>query len=440
MIKTNFRQDLKEFKDKWLLLTIGSLLAAGLLTIIIVFSRTPIIKDIFIFRDLFNKALVIHVDLAQLFWFLALGLTLSFYYLKRLKFIKIFSFNLALFSLTGLIISAFIPSAAILNNYIPVINNLLFFFSLSLYLTIIFVTSVTAAGQQLNFLSRETSIDKSFIIAYNLVLIISFINFYPALKFIETNAVVAEFYEIFFWGFGHILQFAYVILMVFGWYLILKTTKIKIALSEKIIKICLFCYFLTALFSIKIIFLSDLNIAEFKNFYTNHMIYGSSVLPLIFLLFTFRVITKKEFYQQKAEHKVLLNCFLASSLLFIYGGLLGSKITISNTLIPAHYHGSTVAVTISLIALTYIFLPKLGAKKINSKMAIWQPLIYGAGQIIHITGLAISGGYGALRKSPDSLHGFSANFWMGIMGFGGFITMIAGLMFLIICYKSIRRT
>ncbi len=132
----------------------------------------------------------------------------------------------------------------------------------------------------------------------------------------------------------------------------------------------------------------------------------------------FRVITKKEFYQQKAEHKVLLNCFLASSLLFIYGGLLGSKITISNTLIPAHYHGSTVAVTISLIALTYIFLPKLGAKKINSKMAIWQPLIYGAGQIIHITGLAISGGYGALRKSPDSLHGFSANFWMGTMGFG----------------------
>jgi len=110
---------------------------------------------------------------------------------------------------------------------------------------------------------------------------------------------------------------------------------------------------------------------------------------------------------------------------------------VSNTVIPAHYHGSTVAVTIALIAITYLFLPKVGGGKINSRMAVWQPVIYATGQIIHITGLAISGGYGALRKTPDSIHGFSAKFWMGVMGMGGLITMIAGLMFLIICYKSI---
>ena len=98
MTKTTFKQDLKHIKDKWLLLSISALLAAGLLTFIIVFSRTPFIKDFFIFKDLFNKALVIHVDLSQLFWFLALGLCLSFNYLEKLDFIRKFTFKIALAS------------------------------------------------------------------------------------------------------------------------------------------------------------------------------------------------------------------------------------------------------------------------------------------------------------------------------------------------------
>lgn len=440
MHKTNFKQDIKNINDKWILLSISSLLAAGLLTIIIVFARTPFVKDIFIFKDLFNKALVIHVDLSQLFWFLALGLCLSFYYLTKLEYIKNFCFKIALTSLIGLIFSAFIPSIAILNNYIPVINNLLFFASLSLYLSIVIVTSLTAIYTNYQTLYRDTNPEATMLTSFNFILIISFINFYPAIKFIERNNLQAEFYEILFWGFGHILQYAYVVLMVLGWYLSIKKAKLKLLISNKTIKFFLLSYILISLYSLKIIFLDNLSIIEFKKFYTTHMIYGSSILPIIFLFFAFFTIFQKKFYSKEAEIRISLNCFISSSILFIYGGLLGSKITISNTLIPAHYHGSTVAVTISLIGITYILLPKFGGKKITSKMAIWQPLIYGFGQIIHITGLAISGGYGALRKSPDSINGFSANFWMGIMGLGGLITMIAGLMFLIICYKSIRRT
>jgi len=440
MTKTTFKQDLKHIKDKWLLLSISALLAAGLLTFIIVFSRTPFVKDFFIFKDLFNKALVIHVDLSQLFWFLALGLCLSFNYLEKLDFIRKFTFKIALASLFGLILSPFLPSEAILNNYIPVINNLLFFLSLSLYLSIIIITSITSSFLNRKYFLRNTSIEKNYILSFNIVIIIAFINFFPALEFIKQHEIQAEFYEILFWGFGHILQYAYVILMVLGWHLSLRQAKLKISILDHSLKINLLLYSLIALYSLVIFTLSTPSIAEFKDFYTAHMIYGSSFLPLIFLFFASSVLCQKKFYSNSKENRVLLNCFIGSSLLFVYGGLLGSKITISNTLIPAHYHGSTVAVTISLIAITYILLPKFGGKKIDSKLAIWQPIIYATGQIIHITGLAISGGYGALRKSPDSIQGFSANFWMGIMGFGGLITMLAGLMFLIICYKSIRRT
>ena len=176
---------------------------------------------------------------------------------------------------------------------------------------------------------------------------------------------------------------------------------------------------------------------NFKNFYTNHMIWGSSFLALIFIIAILPNFFSLKFYKAKPNDKPLINSLILSVILFIYGGLLGSNINESNTLIPAHYHGSIVAVTIALIGLTYIYLPLFGGQKINSKLAMMQPIIYGIGQIIHITGLAISGGYGVLRKSPDSILGFNAKFWMGVMGIDGGITMIAGLMFLIICYKSI---
>ena len=57
----------------WLLLALGSLVVGGLLTIVIVLSRTPYVQDIFPWVDLFHKALVVHVDLTVLVWFLAMA-------------------------------------------------------------------------------------------------------------------------------------------------------------------------------------------------------------------------------------------------------------------------------------------------------------------------------------------------------------------------------
>ena len=77
-------------------------------------------------------------------------------------------------------------------------------------------------------------------------------------------------------------------------------------------------------------------------------------------------------------------------------------ITGLDIVIPAHYHGSTVGVTIAFMGLSYYLLTRLGFGKLPAKMARWQPYLYGGGQLIHITGLAWSGGYGVQRKTAGT--------------------------------------
>src|SRR3990167_2516294 len=52
-------------------LGIASLVGAGLFAILLVLSRTPYVQDIFPWVDFFDTALVGHVDLSVLLWFMA---------------------------------------------------------------------------------------------------------------------------------------------------------------------------------------------------------------------------------------------------------------------------------------------------------------------------------------------------------------------------------
>jgi heme/copper-type cytochrome/quinol oxidase subunit 1 len=92
------------------------------------------------------------------------------------------------------------------------------------------------------------------------------------------------------------------------------------------------------------------------------------------------------------------SAFVASFALFAVGGVLCYMIQGVNVVIPAHYHGSTVGVTLAFMGLAYVLLPRLGYGEVEGRMARWQPYVYGGGQLIHILGLAWSGGYGVQRK------------------------------------------
>jgi heme/copper-type cytochrome/quinol oxidase subunit 1 len=128
-------------------------------------------------------------------------------------------------------------------------------------------------------------------------------------------------------------------------------------------------------------------------------------------------------------------------LLFSAGGLIGFLIKGSDVRIPAHYHGSIVGITLALMGLTYALLPRLGYTRPLPRLATWQPVLYGAGQFLHIAGLVWSGGYGVQRKvagAEQVLRTPSEVAGMALMGVGGLIAVIGGLAFALVVLRTLR--
>ena len=143
------------------------------------------------------------------------------------------------------------------------------------------------------------------------------------------------------------------------------------------------------------------------------------------------------------EHaRALRAALIASLVLFGVGGIVGLFIQGSNVKIPAHYHGCIVGVTIALMGLAYLLLPALGFARPAARLATWQPYVYGGGQLLHITGLVWSGGYGVQRKvagSEQVLRTTQEVAGMGLMGLGGLIAIIGGILFVYVMLLAIVR-
>ncbi|MDQ5877270.1 MAG: cytochrome c oxidase subunit, partial [Pseudomonadota bacterium] len=66
----------------------------------------------------------------------------------------------------------------------------------------------------------------------------------------------------------------------------------------------------------------------------------------------------------------------------------------------------------------------------------------GFGQLIHVLGLAWSGGYGVQRKvagAEQALVTLPQTIGMGMMGLGGLIAVIGGIMFILVCLKAMTK-
>jgi cytochrome c oxidase subunit 1 len=102
------------------------------------------------------------------------------------------------------------------------------------------------------------------------------------------------------------------------------------------------------------------------------------------------------------------------------------------------YHPSLDRVTIAFMGISYHLLQQLGFAKVSGRIASWQPGIYGGGQLMHIVGLAWSSRYNVARKSSDAESGIEQVAGMGLMGFGGLVSIIGGITFLVLIYRSTK--
>ena len=143
-----------------------------------------------------------------------------------------------------------------------------------------------------------------------------------------------------------------------------------------------------------------------------------------------------------ADTRALRAALIWSMVLFAAGGLIGAFINGADVRIPAHYHGCIVGVTLALMGLAYHLLPQLGYAAPHSRLAALQPALYGTGQLMHITGLVWSGGYGVQRKvagAEQVLRTGGEIAGMGLMGLGGLVAIAGGLLFVVLMVGAARQ-
>ncbi len=440
-------QNATDFTKKWLILAVCALAGAGIYSLPPVLFRGPFFKDILPVEAIFASSLVIHVDLSVLVWMLAIGgmLWSSFSSQKCHQFYKYAFYTAA----AGMAFMAISPLTGNLNplknNYIPVLQNPAFFIGLGLFASGMILQMLLSIYFYFFQADKDSSADTTQIrFGLNIAAIIAVIT---AICFIIAGVKVPafdyddpqSFYEFIFWGGGHILQVVYTTLLICAWFILLSASGYKNPLPQKFIYI-LFGINLAVCLPAPFFYLSE----NSTSLFAAHMRYFMGISPLIAgvaVLCSLTVRKKNDPHPSPLpEGEGTLQSFLILSIfLFGYGGFLAYMIKGTNVIIPAHYHGSIVGITLAFMGLVYHYLPKVGFQFPISRAAKLQPYIYGIGQAMHITGLAVMGGYGALRKDAASSQNIDTILGKALFFSGGSLAILGGLMFVVVVFRAMRK-
>jgi hypothetical protein len=425
----------------WLLLSLSALVIGGIFSALIVLSRTPYFQEIIPWVDFFHTALVVHVDMTVLVWFLGFaGVLWSLN--SSLRCLRCGWLALALTVLGTAIITVapfFGAAEPLMNNYIPVLQHPLFLSGLGIFgigFTILVLNGFFSSYSVGLMISGEGALRFGLYTALIaalisiVILILSYID-------MPVFATSAYFYELLFWDAGHTLQFMHIQLMLFSWLWLTTISGVDLKLSPRVALIIFAIGLIPVILTPFVYAMFDLGMGMHKQAISLVMQYGGGLAALpMGLIIVFGLINKKE---SKIKVGPEFNALVTSILLFGVGGVIGFMISGSNVTVPAHYHGSIVAITLAYMGVTYHLLPRLGFRTVTGKSATWQPLIYAGGQLLHVFGLVWSGGYGVQRKTAgadQALNDMERVISMGIMGLGGLIAVIGGVMFLVIVFKA----
>lgn len=427
----------------WLALGLAALAASGVLSLLLVVSRTPGLNTLLPAADFFRVTLVAHVDLSVLVWFLAFATMLwTLVAEPRALWAGWAGLGLAAVGAATLALAPFIrPGHAIMSNYVPVIDSAVFIAGLSAFAAGVALACGRAMSMYIPAGARATGPAALRLGLNGSMVAAGMAAFAFAASFAQVDRALdaSIYYELVFWGAGHVLQLAYTLLILVAWLWLASAAGLRVPLPPRA-TVIFFAIALATVYVTPFIYLvHPVASVEHPRLQTWLMRFGGSLaVPPVALAVGWALVRSPV---PRGPARALHASLCASLLLFCAGGLVGFAISGSNVRVPAHYHGCIVGVTLAMMGLTYLLLPRFGYAAPTSRLAAWQPWIYGGGQLLHIAGLVISGGYGVQRKTAGAeqvLRSTAEVAGMGIMGLGGLIAICGGLAFLWVVARSLR--
>ncbi|RFF27375.1 MULTISPECIES: cbb3-type cytochrome c oxidase subunit I [unclassified Wenzhouxiangella] len=420
----------------WLLTAVGALLISGLFVILIVASRTPGVEQLFPLKNFFHLAIVVHVDFSVLVWFAAFGAVMwtlvSTPAARRSAWLGL---GLVIAGSVLLAASPFRPGEAIMSNYVPVLDNTLFLSGLSVLGIGVLVSSLRTLFNPLpgSIQPAEAGVMRFGVQTGVIALVLAGGLLLWSLFALPPWLDGAQYYEVLFWGGGHVLQFAWVQFMLVAWLWLAAAAGLRFLVGPRLVLGLLLAGVLPAFLAVWGYLYFEVGGPGHRTFFIWLMAAGGGLaagpLGLALVLGWMRSQSTAD-----SRQRGLRTALLFSIGLFGLGGALGFLIDESNTIVPAHYHGCIVAITLTFMALSLHLLPRFGFAPAGERLTRLMPWVYGGGQVLHVFGLALAGGHGVQRKTAGAaqgLEGLAQVGGMAVMGAGGLIAIIGGILFLI---------
>ena len=436
--------DARDELRAWCGLGLVALAIAGIFALLVALSRVPGIEALpMVPLGFFEKGLVVHVIFSFIVWYLSiLGCltTVAAYRIgdgkppgKALVWAAIICGYAAAIML---FLPGFTDSGEpLLNNYIPVISSTLYYvglFILALALTLSVVRLFLCLPQRVGPLEPVS------LGALNASVLFLIAGVCVVLAFPELIAMPADeyFFENLFWGGGHVLQFLNVAMMITAWYLLGGLALGEPLVNPRILILSQALLFVSALVAPFFYFLFEtFGFAQTRAF---TQLQFAFILPTI-LIVIFGLGTWSRGNLEKGH--LGFKCLIASIVVFGFGGLLGLFVDGADTRTPAHYHGVIGGVNLSFMGLFYVFfLPLIGRGLEPARSITLSVWLYAIGQVFHVAGLFVAGGYGAPRKRAGEAQGIEdlvAQIALYGMGVGAVIAVIGGIMFIWIAGRAL---
>ena len=434
------RHDVRRLAAGWLLLALTALALSTAYAVLVVAARTPLLGRFFTSGDLFRSALVLHVGLAVVVWFLACAAGLwtlaAAAAASRWRWTAL---ALAYAGVLAMMLPLFFGATApVLVNYVPVLDSPVFLLGLAWFLGGVALCGATSIGDLVSRL-RTAQIE-----SWRVGAALSIGAMTIALGSLVASVSLAGLpanragFEVLAWGPGHVLQFVHVLLLMSVW-TVLGERALGGAVAPRRLLVGLLLFAAIPVLAAPLIYaVYPVGSADFRHAFTTLMAWGS--WPAAALL-AGQLLLRLARAGRTVWKAPLTLPLLLSILLFVLGCVFGAWIRDDSTMVPAHYHGTVGAVTLAYMALGYQLLPAFGFRNIAGWLVRWQPTLYGIGLTILAGALAWSGWLGVPRKTldVDVIIRYPAYFAaMGLAGLGGLLAVAGAALYVVNIVRILR--